>query len=731
MANRTAILSIRIVSDADGRGFAKAARQADRFASRMAKSTAKVAAITAAAAVAAGAVGQVGIAGAAIGTGIAAGAALAVPALVAIKLGADGIKQAAEAAAPAAAKLKAAVSGKFASDMVPGFQAFGRVLTSITPEMTTLAGSISEVFNGIAGTVERNTAGLKAMTRGASTFVTALGPGLNQLTAGFIKFGANAATVAGQLGADFSSVLGKIGEWIGNIPIAKLVTEYRGMIKQLFAGIGDLVGPLVSLFGQLALALGPSLGAIFSSLGAAVREVTPGLVEMARVAGPALAETFANLAPAAGDLVTGLAGIVTAIAPVLPVVAQLVALLADALGPALPAIVAGMVAYSSAMKVAGVASTALSAGTTASQAALGLLTGKFSASSTAATRFGVQLRALAAMSFGGALSAMGNVLKIVAVGLRTAAVATWSFTAALLANPITWVVIAVVALIAVIVLIATKTTWFQTAWAAMCSAVVAAWNWVKGAVAAVVEFIGALFSAFIAGVQAQWQLIQTAAAAVWNFIQTIVQTVISVIGSIIAAHVAAVSAAWNMIQAAASAVWSAIQGVVSAVMGAIQSAISGAINAGIAVFNTFRSVGMGVFNAVAGAVSAVGNAINTVIGWVRSLISALANIRFPSPPGWLSKVFEAPGFTLGPDSARIVTGVPGVLTAAAAPAPRPGFAAGGSAVIYQIDQSTHVTVDGSGVVDVQAVADSVTGALGRNQKTRGGVPAVRLGAARA
>lgn len=49
------------------------------------------------------------------------------------------------------------------------------------------------------------------------------------------------------------------------------------------------------------------------------------------------------------------------------------------------------------------------------------------------------------------------------------------------ANPITWIVLAVVALIAVIVIIATKTTWFQDIWSA-------AWGWIQDAAAATGRF---------------------------------------------------------------------------------------------------------------------------------------------------------------------------------------------------------------------------------------------------
>lgn len=60
----------------------------------------------------------------------------------------------------------------------------------------------------------------------------------------------------------------------------------------------------------------------------------------------------------------------------------------------------------------------------------------------------------------------------------------WSFTAALLANPVTWIVIAIIALIAAIVLLwmnwDSVTAWLKTAWDACCKAVGVAINWVVG-----------------------------------------------------------------------------------------------------------------------------------------------------------------------------------------------------------------------------------------------------------
>jgi hypothetical protein len=82
---------------------------------------------------------------------------------------------------------------------------------------------------------------------------------------------------------------------------------------------------------------------------------------------------------------------------------------------------------------------------------------------------------------------------VAAAASKVWAGAQWLMNTALLANPITWIIVGIVALIAVIVLIATKTDWFQRAWRA-------SWNWIKTAAENTWEFIkkipGWLESAF-------------------------------------------------------------------------------------------------------------------------------------------------------------------------------------------------------------------------------------------
>lgn len=67
--------------------------------------------------------------------------------------------------------------------------------------------------------------------------------------------------------------------------------------------------------------------------------------------------------------------------------------------------------------------------------------------------------------------ATGLALLATAIGLVVAV--QWAWNAALALSPVTWIVIGIVALIAVIVLVATKTKFFQTIWAAV-------WGFMKG-----------------------------------------------------------------------------------------------------------------------------------------------------------------------------------------------------------------------------------------------------------
>ncbi|MGI3229958.1 hypothetical protein ACRJ4B_45745 [Streptomyces sp. GTA36] len=64
-----------------------------------------------------------------------------------------------------------------------------------------------------------------------------------------------------------------------------------------------------------------------------------------------------------------------------------------------------------------------------------------------------------------AMKAWAIAQALVAARNRIWTATQWQLNASMFASPVFWIIAAVVALIAIIVLIATKTTWFQTAWA--------------------------------------------------------------------------------------------------------------------------------------------------------------------------------------------------------------------------------------------------------------------------
>ncbi|AVH58659.1 MULTISPECIES: phage tail tape measure protein [Streptomyces] len=105
-----------------------------------------------------------------------------------------------------------------------------------------------------------------------------------------------------------------------------------------------------------------------------------------------------------------------------------------------------------------------------------------------------------------------------------ATAAQWLWNSALFASPITWIIVGIVALIAIIVIIATKTTWFQTiwkvAWGAIKTAVSASWSFIRDKVFGP---IGRFFTQTIP----RWSgMVRDAVVGAWNSTKNKVQSVV-------------------------------------------------------------------------------------------------------------------------------------------------------------------------------------------------------------
>jgi hypothetical protein len=202
----------------------------------------------------------------------------------------------------------------------------------------------------------------------------------------------------------------------------------------------------------------------------------------------------------------------------------------------------------------------------------------------------------------------------------------WASTAALLANPMTWIVLGIIALVAAIVLVATKTTWFQQIWTA-------AWGWIKGAAFAVWDWIKTNWPyllGIIAGpiglavgwVIKHWDTVKKGTITAWhavvNFVKAIPGQIVSfflnwTLPGLIIKH-------WNSIKSGtirvATAMVSWVRGLPGRTIDALSTLGGRLYSTGSAAFNRFRSA------AVSRGTSAV--------SWVRGLpgraLNALGNL---------------------------------------------------------------------------------------------------------
>jgi TP901 family phage tail tape measure protein len=225
-------------------------------------------------------------------------------------------------------------------------------------------------------------------------------------------------------------------------------------------------------------------------------------------------------------LVQSTAQFATWIAKQATVLAQGIALNARYYGPMLAGWVAKNATAFAGMIAKGAAWVAATAVQLASSAAKWVTT-------TAGT-----VAALAAQS--AAMIAQKAVLVAGAVVLGVVTAAQWLWNVAMDANPIGLIIMAIVGLIAIIVLIATKTTFFQDVWKGAVAVIGAAWNWLWNSVIKPVgDFIGTAIGVIGFAVSTVFGaiggVIKGAFNGVVSFVRSIFNTVIDIVNGIIGA----------------------------------------------------------------------------------------------------------------------------------------------------------------------------------------------------
>lgn len=262
------------------------------------------------------------------------------------------------------------------------------------------------------------------------------------------------------------------------------------------------------------------------------------------------------------------------------------------------------------------------------------------ASGSAAVATGTNTAATSAGAFAGtraAIAAGAHRVAMVAqtVATRIAAAAQWLWNAAMTANPIGLVIAAIAALVAIVILIATKTDWFQKAWKVAWGAIKAVatitWNAVKAAGLAFYNWVNSAVSGFLARWRASWAAVRSTAGAAWDWVRNKAVSFYNWMNSMPGRLSARLATMWN----------------------GLKSGFRAALNWVISRWNNF-SIGLPGFSFA--GVSVPGFTINTPnIPYL-----AKGGIAMPSPGGQIVGVAEAGE----PEVIAPLSKLPGMLAAA-------------------------------------------------------------------
>lgn len=540
---------------------------------------------------------------------------------------------------------------------------------------------------------------VKVILGGVRDFIDQVFASIGPLIQAFIHLGAQASAFAGVLGGDVDAGLTKLVDFINSINIAALFQKALPIIQsfaQTFKNIGSIATSIFSIFttsgggaatvlevltSTLATFLKSAQGkGALEAIGTALNAISTGagqiFLALLQALGPILVALAPGITALAGQITGFLVPAINQLAPILQNVATFLSDNIGVIGPLAGIVVALAAAYKVYSAAASVVSTvsniltsSIVKNTAAWVANAAVATAKWVAgvvtSIAAATAAWVantgamvankaQQLISAAITGGAAVAAwiaqtaaiVANGVAIVAVTVaqRAAAIASkaWAaaqvlLDAALDANPIGLLVIAIAALVAGLIYAYNHSAAFraivQATWAAIKVAIATVINWITGTVW---PAIVAAWNAIAAGAVSLWHSIVSAWNAIRAGVAAAVNAVRSVVLAVFNAIVSGVRAYINTYRAVITAGFNAARAVISAVLNAMRSAVS-------AVWNAIVSI---VRNDIAAVKSAI-NGIKAVINVVKSAFTSAKNAASSALSGLVSLVRGIPGKVSG------------------------------------------------------------------------------------
>jgi phage-related protein len=593
-----------------------------------------------------------------------------------------------------------------ANDLKPLSKVTGGGLTAIGAQLGFAAGqlgsfaqkastlsTVQDIFNGLDPIVHDFLQGLLSLLPGALALIKAIEPATQamaytfKLLAGEVSAWAQAESASGNITTMMTNAFSKLwdaGKAVWNVIVALFnIFKIAGSVT---AGFGGSIDDLTAKFRAWTQSTSgqASITKYFVDAMPAIRQVEILIGNVFHLLGGLASGS--NLAPLLGQINTQL----------IPALATLIGHLADlgGLGPSIITVVSNLA------KLAG--GLSFSAFTTFASALAGFsnwlvwaqanipgfnqllstMLGLFLAFKIIApiiiainnamklmTAIGV---VAAAVSSG--LETMGIIGLFALDGLAVAAdFAAGAIDAAFVATPIGWIVLAIIAVIAIIVVLWEKCAWFRDAveavWNAIKIAAVAVWDFIKAAAVAVWDFIAAYIRAWVVIVtgiwrgivaaaqaiwqglvvawQAVWSVLEPIVSIVWTVIKFIIQVVVYIIVGLITLIALAAQGVWWLIKAGAEWLWNTILHPIFSLIATVAIMVwQGLVTIATVAWNLISAAALWFWNTILHPIFIVISAVAqwlwggivTAAQWCWNMISAAA--------GWLWNTILHPIFII-------------------------------------------------------------------------------------
>ena len=204
------------------------------------------------------------------------------------------------------------------------------------------------------------------------------------------------------------------------------------------------------------------------------------------------------------------------------------------------------------------------------------------------TGLGVAIGGLIALEVITNMSKYVKLVKAWAAETKIVTAAQWLLNAAMSANPIGLIVVAVLALVAAFVVLWNKSETFREFWKGL-------WENVKEIAGVVIEAIKGFFTTAWDTIKNVWSVAVGVFQGIWDGIKAVFSTVVDFFTSIFSTAWNAIQTVWSVVVTFFQGIWDGIKAVFSTVIGFYKNAFTGAWNAITSVWNKAKGFFQGVW----------------------------------------------------------------------------------------------------------------------------------------